>query len=494
MKKLKFKSKSILNRNSYNANNTTIALFSIVIGLVSITTISGAILSSANTNAASTSSDSSTVSVTVDTACTMAGGSSGTSTTGSSVFSANIEPGTTQEINGSKLVTLCNDTGGYSIYATGYSDNSYTTNNTKMISSLGTNHISTNTSGTDSWWAMKLASVSGVTPPSILNSFDNYHTVPASYTQIAKYTGSTATSTSAGAAVQAKYQVHIASAQPAATYTGKVKYTMVHPNGANAPTTPITLDAIVASGTTHYMQESINCAGSTVGTVATLRDNRDDQDYKVAKAADGQCWMIQNLKLGRTTTTMNLTSANSDVGSAGFTLNNKLSDGKFHAYTIDGVGGQNNSSEYYCTGDGTGTTAYESCYYNWYTATAGTGTTYTAAQGQNVDSSICPAGWTLPTQPQFSALYAQYNSAALMEVDNPTTTKENSAGKIPGFLLSGYHYTGGAGSLGSLGLYWSRTARSAQNGYNLWVNTSSVSPADNDVKYLGLAVRCLVRQ
>ena len=473
-----------------SSSGGTIVTFS----LLAIPIISGLILSfaSINVDAATTSTDSSTVTVTVDSACTMYGGSSGTSTSGGSVYSANIAPGNTQAINGSKLVTLCNDSGGYSIYATGYSDNSYTTNNTKMISSLGSNHISTATSGTDSWWAMKLAAVSGVTPPTILNSFDSYHVIPSSYTQIAKYTSATTSSTSAGAAVQTSYQVHIASAQPAATYTGKVKYTMVHPNGANAPTTPITLDAIVASGTTHYMQESINCAGSTVGTVATLRDNRDNQDYKVAKAADGQCWMIQNLKLGRTTTTMDLTSANSDVGSAGFTLTNKLSDGKFHAYTIDGTEYQNNSSEYYCTGDGTATD-WESCYYNWYTATAGTGSTYISTQGQNVDSSICPAGWTLPTQSQFSTLYNNYNSAALMEVDNPTTTKENSAGKIPGFLLSGLYFTGGASNRGSYGNYWSRTAYSAQYARSLYVNTSSVYPANYNDKYSGFAVRCIAQ-
>ena len=462
-------------------------------GILMLTTVlCGWMLASAPSHADTTVSRSSAVSVTVNNACTMNGGSNGT-TAGNSVYSATVNPGTTTEITGSKLTTVCNDANGYSIYAIGYSGDNYTTNNTKMIGSgsIGNIETSTTTGGDNSSWAMKLAAVSGVTAPTILNNFNNYHVVPATYTQIAKYTSATGTSTSAGAQVQTKYQVYVASAQAAGTYTGKVKYTMIHPNNANAPTTPITLDAIVASGTTHYMQESIDCGGSTIGTVATLTDNRDGQTYKVAKTKDGQCWMIENLKLGKTLTSgqsITLTAANSNTN-GNYTLNYSdiPSDGKFHAYTIDDVQYQNNSNEWICRTD------WDSCYYNWYTATAEAGTTYVSTQGTNVSTSICPAGWTLPTQPQFSSLYSQYNSAALMEVDNPTTTMNNSAGKIPGFLLSGGYYTGGASDLGSYGYYWSRTAYSAQLAYYLGMNTSGVYPASRNFKYSGFAVRCIAQ-
>ena len=275
------------------------------------------------------------------------------------------------------------------------------------------------------------------------------------------------------------------------TYQPGGTYTLDQTGGSNNLNLYAMWQEITTLDKVYYMQDSFSCADTPIGTTSVLIDKRDNTGYIVGKAKDGNCWMLQNLKLGKTTTSLALTSANSDVGSAGFTLTNKLSDGKFHAYTIDGVANQNNSSEYYCTGDGTATD-WESCYYNWYTATAGTGSTYISTQGQNVDSSICPAGWALPTQPQFSALYAQYNSAALMEVDDPTTTKENSAGKIPGFLLSG-DYTGGANHRGSNGYYWSRTAFSAQRAYDLNVDTSSVYPAYSNAKYLGLAVRCIAQ-
>ena len=485
-----------MNIKSNSSHFTTEYVLCGMTGFLLLTTIiSGIVLSSSTTHADTTTTRSSAVSVTVNNACTMKGGSDGTAT-GNSVYSATVDPGTTKEITGSKLTTVCNDSNGYSIYAIGYSGDNYTTNNTKMIGSgsIGNIDTGTTTGGDNSSWAMKLAAVSGVTAPTILNDFNNYHVVPATYTQIAKYTSATGTSTSAGAQVQTKYQVYISSAQAAGTYTGKVKYTMVHPNGGAAPTTPLTLDAIVASGTTHYMQESIDCGNSTVGTVVTLTDNRDNQTYKVAKAKDGQCWMIENLKLGKTIDTegesLTLTAADSNTnGNYTLQYSDIPTDGKFHAYTIDGIQYQNNSNEFICRTD------WDSCYYNWYTATAGTGTTYVTSG--NVENSICPTGWTLPTSGnsgQFQALYNQYPSAALMEVDNPTTTMNNSAGKIPGFLLSGHYETRGASGLGDGGLYWSRTAHSAQYAYYLSMNTSIVYLGNVNYKYFGVAVRCVAGQ
>lgn len=435
---------------------------------------------------ATTNKSTSAVSVTVPNACTMLGGSSGTSTSGG-VYSATIVPGGTAEISGSKLTTVCNDPNGYSIYAVGYGNDNIGI--TDMIGSSG--NISTGTSGTSSsWWAMKINPVSG-NNPTILNNFNNYHVVPSSYTQIAKYTSSTSSSSDTGAQAQTKYQVYVSSGQYAGTYVGKVKYTMVHPNNAAAPSAKT-----IATATT--MQEVGECPSSlTVGSAYTLTDSRDGQSYKVAKLKDGNCWMVQNLKLGRTidgssVTSLTLTPSDSDVNS-NYTLNYSdiPSGGRFHAYTIDGVEYQNNSTEFYCTGDGTASD-WESCYYNWYTATARTGTTYVTSGA--VNESICPAGWSLPTQAQFSALYNQYLSAALMEVTNPTTTKENSTPELPGFLLSGRYYTGGASNRGSSGDYWSRTADSAQRARDLYTSTSSVSPAYYNFKYLGCAIRCMIAQ
>lgn len=244
------------------------------------------------------------------------------------------------------------------------------------------------------------------------------------------------------------------------------------------------------SGGYYTMQDMTSsiCAAVTVGQTATLRDTRDTTDYLVAKAADENCWMLQNLKLGSNSTSLSLTTANSTVSSSGFTLSNKLSDGKFpRASSTSGTDAyyQYDGSAYYCTSD-------YGCYYNWYTATAGSGTG--SVSSGNVSYSICPKGWNLPTggsNGQFQTLYNQYNSASLMLVDSPTSTKDNTAGKIPGFLLGGYYNASGASNVGSSGYYWSRTASSARYGYNLFLNTSGVNPTDNNYKYYGRAVRCV---
>ena len=223
---------------------------------------------------------------------------------------------------------------------------------------------------------------------------------------------------------------------------------------------------------------SLNTAMPNEGDTAVYRD---DQEYIVGKAADGNYWMLQNLKLGKNTTSTTLTSADSDV-SSDFVLNNKLSDGKFHYSTVDGADYQNNSSEYYCTND-------YGCYYNWYTSTAGTGTT--SVSSGDASSSICPAGWRLPSSSQFSALYSQYPSVAQMLVADPTTVTENISGTIPGLLLGGYYISDGAAYIGSFGYYWSRSAVSAQGAYELHLSSSNVNPASNSAKYDGFAVRCV---
>lgn len=91
----------------------------------------------------------------------------------------------------------------------------------------------------------------------------------------------------------------------------------------------------------------------------TLIDLRDGRSYTVSKLADGNCWMTQNLRIGGDEE-ITLTSEDSDVEAA-FVLPIAQTNGK--------VGWNNAAPHIYDTGsDETGGI------YNWYTATAGTGT------------------------------------------------------------------------------------------------------------------------
>ena len=184
-----------------------------------------------------------TVELTVPVACTM----SGTGTT----HNATLNPGTYSAASGSDyetgigkttLQTVCNDYNGFSIYAIGFTGDSYdSANHTKLVGASTNQIIDTAvyTNGdTTSSWSMKLNKVTDTSTSynpgnlTITTSYDSWHAVPASYTKVAEYhasTGSSATDTVLGSKLETTYAVYISSTQPADTYSGQVKYTLVHP-------------------------------------------------------------------------------------------------------------------------------------------------------------------------------------------------------------------------------------------------------------------------
>ena len=175
------------------------------------------------------------VNIRVPVSCTLTG-------VGMNSHTAEIQNGTyNSAIGETTLKAFCNDTAGFAIYAIGYTDEE-DGKNVLTNASLGSTYditTGTATSGNDSKWAMKLSVVSSPTPTypiTIQNSFDSFHQVPDDYTLVAKRTGGTDTGTNAeGSTLKTTYQVYISSEQPAGTYTGKVKYTLVHPNDIPTP-------------------------------------------------------------------------------------------------------------------------------------------------------------------------------------------------------------------------------------------------------------------
>ena len=116
---------------------------------------------------------------------------------------------------------------------------------------------------------------------------------------------------------------------------------------------------------------------------------------------DNKCWMVDNMKyLGE-----GITINNTADSTQGMTLNN--TSGRYN--TVDGTDTQSSAnsdkafynnpmSASYCYGDSI-QSSYTKCgyLYNWYAATAGTGTYATSTYGTNVSGSICPTGWRLPS-------------------------------------------------------------------------------------------------
>ena len=164
--------------------------------------------------------------VTVGKACTM-------TATLDSPHSAMVDPGQyLSEIGQTTFKVICNDAGGYAIYAVGNSNNEY--GNNKLVASvagaLNSDYdivTGTATSGNTSNWAMKVNAVTGTYAPTIQNNFGSYHEVPATYTKVAQYNSNTDIST--GSSITSTYAAFIRSIQPAGSYTGRVRYIMVHP-------------------------------------------------------------------------------------------------------------------------------------------------------------------------------------------------------------------------------------------------------------------------
>ena len=223
----------------------------------------------------------------------------------------------------------------------------------------------------------------------------------------------------------------------------------------------------------HYIQDQTyidECKAAATGTEFELTDSRDGNEYTVAKLADGKCWMTENLKLtGPSSGSRRLYPADTDITATYWDL----------PAVNTGFGTSCSDTEKNILAGGSDSYG---AYYNWYAATAGTGTC--AMESGDAGSSICPRGWGLPTggsSGEFQALYDEYGSSSDM------------LGSPVNFVLSGYRFDRSIVNQRNYGYYWSSTARSSNSAYDLDLSSSDVRPAISYAKYNGLAVRCVAR-
>ncbi len=276
--------------------------------------------------------------------------------------------------------------------------------------------------------------------------------------------------------------------------------------------------------TTYYMQDF--AADPTLkDTVCTeeptmVMDKRDGHTYAIAKLKDGKCWMLQNLRLGENlepvTGSMTLTSEDTNISSTDgynprseFVLTNQVADGVMPGLPTASGSWIWDNSAFYCT------TNY-GCYYNFYTATAGIkaeGEDAVTVNNTDVTTSICPAGWTMPTggehiasgENQHSSDWQLLANAYGVEVDsyavvskrllvNPVNAVENINGaSAPGLLLGGSHYTSGAGGVGAASTYQSRTVRSSGVNYMFSLYNGSITSTATNNRCDARSVRCLAQ-
>ncbi len=639
--------KHISNSNLVSAFGTNLSSYIYIyisVALCSATLLSGLILASSTVSADDSVVDQ--MNITVPVSCTMSG-------TGMNTHNADITNGTyTADIGTTTLHAFCNDAEGFAIYATGYTGNEIGgTNSNKLVGTSASSNatidtgLATSAGSPDvSNWAMKLtmAQDSGDTTgtnaftidsaPNVSGgadaSFSDYHVVPNEYTKVAhKNSGTDMAANTGGVKLTTTYAAYISKTQPADTYSGQVKYTLVHPASHVTPTEPIACpagyicyapnandvtgnmnvlgasqdtttgtgqayagdpdsiigyqevdsyylnsDAHLASpnfkrvgygfagwntdpngngtmygpnqdftpgdisteGVAMYaqwvsssgnLQGWTGCSTLPQGKVIALTDTRDNNTYAISKLADGKCWMIENLRLDNSMTGT-ISSANTDNPISSFTSltassdswctqntsacinqivlnNNNTNIGGTNASGTALVPGPNkwmsssNKAEWYSYGN----------YYNWYTATAGNGTYSISTNGQNVEGSICPNGWTLPVANSLAV--ADENNTDFMNLTyalsglknysydsstNPTGAQvSNMLRSYPNnFTYSGLWNGSSANSRGYNGYYWSRSASSSNYAYYLYLTSTYVYPSNfGSSKFNGPSVRCL---
>ena len=519
----------------------------IPLSLAGISLLAGGLLASTHVSAEDTSVVDQ-INITVPVSCTMSG-------TGMQSHNANINNGLyDHDIGSTVLHAFCNDNEGFAIYAAGYTGNEVGgTNSNKLVGTSASGNatiesgIATSAGNPDiSNWAMKLTmtqdsgdtstdnaftidSAPNVALPSQAESgatqapFSDYHVVPNEYVKVAHKNSMTdMTETTGGVKLTTTYAAYISKTQPADTYSGQVKYTLVHPASADTPIEPVTIeDAYQQTGKTklngyYKIQDMDSTICSKVNQysgdgMAEVIDVRDNTIYHIAKLADDNCWMLDNLALDPTnsTTAANMNASNTNATQEA--INNLLNGGSSTTgwsntavanittnFSNDDSPRINNvSKDTLVTSYGPASTSGQAkvgIYYNFCAASA---STYCYASGQGVDvpdtitdapQDICPANWRMPTggnTGEYSTLAQKYTN---------TATETNSLQYNLSTPLSGYYVSNAARDQGRNGFWWSSTYANSYYMRDLYVNPTYVQPAGSYVESRGggLSMRCLM--
>ena len=296
------------------------------------------------------------------------------------------------------------------------------------------------------------------------------------------------------------------------------------------------------------LQNWSGCLSLASGAVTALTDQRDNETYAVAKLADGNCWMIENMRLENTGTDNtngslaqgynasfagladpetpsrfnDVTTANtlySTDGSTDKTISGAYQSSRFPRYNnintpttaADRPTNPTANSDYNSTSFA-GMYSYGN-YYTWAAAIADT-TDYTTDNQSVTSTSICPSGWHLPkggnnqntanneflafTEALIGTKPANYDSQThpsyKTAVGNPEGTDVSNALRAypNNFVYSGYMHDGSVYYRGSRSYYWSSTAYTGTNVYNLYFSRTTVYPGTYDIyKYRGQTIRCV---
>ncbi|MBQ6149849.1 hypothetical protein IJI86_02640 [Candidatus Saccharibacteria bacterium] len=235
-------------------------------------------------------------------------------------------------------------------------------------------------------------------------------------------------------------------------------------------------------------------------TPLTVLDKRDGEEYTVQRLADGNCWLLDNLRLDisdpAVQAKLNSTTTNATDTSLGYLKNG----GGSSPYPANGVIAKTASSgswaddytnPYIATqyedttqpASGSSPAGKIGIYYNFCAASAGSYCYVANTSSGDATQDICPAGWRMPTggaSGEYQALYTAYSSNVANFQASLSTP------------LSGYFGSGSAILQGSVSFFWSSTFYDGYSMYDLRVSSSEIHPQFRDYRYYGFLVRCIL--
>ena len=469
-----------------------------------------------------------------------------------------LAPGYASDSNIITIDVNTNNKTGYNLYATvgnttaynntdlNFTNGSFQNDAPKFTSLATTDNVSELSNLSNDTWGYSYSTDNGIT-------WAGYSGLPL-YTNegivINNSTSASRTTTNFKIAARAAFT------QTSGDYSNVINFIII----ANRPLVSF-YDAFTSAGKTKYedyfrMQDMTTDICREVEIIGQdsqtkLIDIRDNNTYWVAKLADGNCWMTQNLDfaplvtetythydtdLGWTTgnasatwqpssTLANpagITDFAQDGVIVGWVDNANLpyyAEGKYYtagAFTDDeiivingakhqGISACINTShtqtecEHYQVGN----------YYNWAAAIASNDASNITAKYAVAENSVCPAGWRLPkglTSSGGTITQSEYNfllSAAGIANGTDLTGVVNVGYTTNGWLLmtsDPYYFVqggsvaaNGMGFFATAGSYGSSTATNDRRAYSTLYNSSLLYPADEGWRHAGRSLRCLAR-
>ena len=422
----------------------------------------------------------------------------------------NLTPGTNSDSNVINVSVATNASHGYTLAATvGNSLHNNTNlthaNNTDIFSSIATDSNLPNLTTDNTWgYSYRLSSNNNTS-----NSSDNNNTW-SSYSGLSNETSKILISTDNQLAkpIDFKIAAKASNTQPSGTYTNTINFIAI------SKPIPKTIEDIVYMQTFgELLPTDLQSVKDSMAEEHTypLKDDRDEQDYTIAKLKDGKIWMTKNLNLaggitlspdntdfetsyilpttnGWTTTDNNSKLVMPTSSKSGFSTDN-------YAYVYN----SNNNTDY-CSNPG----CYS--YYSWDTATLGSGRNISS--NTNAPYSICPNGWKLPStamntnsSADFRALLIAYGGSDTIQDYNNNTSPTGSKlysligpDTIANLLLTGFYENNSLTHGNRFGFYWSSTSGNTSDYARiLYFDQIFMNSAYRYARHFGFSIRCLAR-